>query len=435
VKELEIVKEILKTDHLFLTGGGGVGKSYLTAKLIEEYKKDKKQVVVLGSTGISAVNIGGQTIHSFFAFGICKNTEELLRHDKNRKRQLKELNGILSNTNLLIIDEISMVSATLMEMIRYRLNISGFNGSILFVGDFFQLPPVRKKDEFDGGSLFGDEIYAFESSAWKNYNPKILELTGSKRTNDRLFFDILNRVRKGEIDDEVMLFFENLRQNRAVMLLNPTILFGRNYEADNMNRRRLDEIDDELRVFNAEFNLNEKSLNQNRIESWRKSLNIPLKLELKNGAHILFCVNKWGKFYNGERGIVRGIFDEYLLIEKGTEFIKVEPYEFALYENILDGSEIKSKTLATLKQFPIKLAYAITIHKSQGMSIERLVCDIDNIFENSQFYVAVSRAVSAKNLYIRYSRGDFDSYLKRCVKTDNRVKEFYNNVQTMNVLK
>jgi ATP-dependent exoDNAse (exonuclease V) alpha subunit len=430
VKELEIIRDILKTDHLFLTGSSGTGKSYLTAKLIEEYKKDKKQVVVLGSTGVSAVNIGGQTIHSFFAFGICKNTEELLRYDKNKSR-IKELNGILSNTDLLIIDEISMVSAALMEMIRYRLNNSNFRGSLLFVGDFFQLPPIQKKDEFDGGSLFGDEVYAFESSAWKSYNPKILELAGSKRTNDRLFFNILNRVRKGEIDDEITRFFENLRQNRAVTLSNPTILFGRNYEADKMNKKRLDEINSELRILDAELSLHDKSLSQNRIENWHKTLSVPLKLELKEGAFILFCVNKWGKFYNGERGIVRGIFDEYLLIEKRNELIKVEPYEFALYENVLEDGKVKSKTLAALKQFPVKLAYAITIHKSQGMSIEHLVCDIDNIFENSQFYVAVSRAVSAKNLYIKYSRNDFETYLKRCIRADNKVKEFYNNAKAI----
>jgi ATP-dependent exoDNAse (exonuclease V) alpha subunit len=432
VKELEIAKEILKTDHLFLTGSSGTGKSYLTARLIESYKKDKKQVVALGSTGISAVNINGQTIHSFFAFGICKNTEELLKYDKNKKR-LKELYAVLLNTDLLIIDEISMVSAALMEMIRYRLNASGFRGAILFVGDFFQLPPIRKKDEFGSDSLFGDEVYAFESSAWKSYNPKILELTIPKRTSDKRFFSILNRVRKGEIDETVTQFFESLRQNTSVMLLNPTVLFGRNYEVDMMNKKRLDEIDGELRVLEAEFTLHEKSLSQSRIESWLKSLNVPLKLELKTGAHILFCVNKWGKYYNGERGIIRGIFDEHLLIEKEAQLIKVEPYEFTLYENILKEGEIKSKTLAALKQFPIKLAYAMTIHKSQGMSIENLVCDINSIFENSQFYVAVSRAVSAKNLYIRYSRGDFDLYLKRCVRTDDRVREFYSNIKSITI--
>jgi ATP-dependent exoDNAse (exonuclease V) alpha subunit len=430
VKELEIIKDILKNNHLFLTGSSGAGKSYLTARIIKEYEKDKKQVVILGSTGISAVNIGGQTIHSFFAFGICKNTEELLRYDRNIKR-LKELYGILSNTDLLIIDEISMVSAALMEMIRYRLNASRFNGSILFVGDFFQLPPIRKKDEFDGGSLFGDEVYAFESSAWKSYNPKILELTGSKRTTDGHFFNILNQIRKGEVDDKAVEFFENLRQNRAVMLLNPTVLFGRNYEADRMNKERLDEIDSEPHILKAEFTINEKSVSQNRIENWLKSLNIPLNLELKIGTYILFCVNKWGKYYNGERGVIRGIFDEYLLIEKDGKPIKVEPYEFTLYENALEGGEIKSKTIAVLKQFPLKLAYAITIHKSQGMSIENLVCDIDNIFEKSQFYVAVSRAMSAKNLYIKYSRGDFAAYLKRCVQTDDKVKEFYKNAQSV----
>jgi ATP-dependent exoDNAse (exonuclease V) alpha subunit len=430
VKELEIIKEILKNDHLFLTGSSGTGKSYLTIKIIEHYKQDKKQVVALGSTGISAVNIGGQTIHSFFAFGICKNTEELLRYDKNKKR-LKELYGILSNIDLLIIDEISMVSAALMEMVRYRLDNAKFKGSIMFVGDFFQLPPIRKKDEFNGSSLFGDEIYAFESSAWKSYNPKILELTIPKRTSDKRFFYILNKVRKGEIDKEVTLFFENLRQNRAVTLLETTILFGRNYEVDKMNKEQLGEIESELHILEAEFTLHEKSLSQNRIESWLKSLNVPLKLELKVGAHVLFCVNKWGKYYNGERGIIKGIFDEYLLIEKGHKLIKVEWYEFAMYENVLEVGEIKSKTLAVIKQFPIKLAYAITIHKSQGMSIKNLICDINSIFENSQFYVAVSRAMSAKSLYIRYSQNDFDAYLKRCVRTDDRVKEFYSNAKTI----
>jgi ATP-dependent exoDNAse (exonuclease V) alpha subunit len=429
VKELEIAKEILKNDHLFLTGGGGVGKSYLTAKLIDDYKSQNKRVIILGSTGISAVNIGGQTIHSFFAFGICKNTEELLRYDKYNKQRIKEINAVLSNADLLIIDEISMVSAALMEMIRYRLDNSIFRGSILFVGDFFQLPPIDKNS--NGFSLFGDEVYAFESSAWKNYNPKIVELINSKRTGDKKFFSILNQIRKGELNRQVIDFLENLKQNNAVLKQNPTILFGTNYEADKTNKERLAQIQDELFILDAQETIHEKSLHVNKLEAWRKSLNIPIKLELKRGANVIFCANKWGKYFNGEQGIIRDISENFLIVEKGDRLIKVEPHEFILYENVLEGSQIKSKPLSTLKQFPLKLSYAITIHKSQGMSIENLVCDISNIFERSQFYVAISRAVSAKSLYIRYARDDFETYLEKRVYVDDKVKEFYKNAKVI----
>jgi ATP-dependent exoDNAse (exonuclease V) alpha subunit len=429
VKELEIVKEMLKSDHLFLTGGGGVGKSYLTAKLIDDYKSQSRHVIVLGSTGISAVNIGGQTIHSFFAFGICKNTEELLRYDRYNKQRIKDINNMLSCADLIIIDEISMVSAALMEMIRYRLDNSRFKGSIVFVGDFFQLPPIEKNSA--AFSLFSDEVYAFESSAWKNYNPKVVELVSSKRTGDKKFFSILNQIRKGDLNHQVIDFLEALRQNINVFDLNPTILFGTNYEAEKTNKARLAQLQERLHVLDAQETIHEKNLHANKLETWHKSLNIPLRLELKTGAHVIFCANKWGKYFNGEQGVVRDIGEDCLIIEKNGRLVKVEPHEFVLYENFLEDSQIKSRSLSTLKQFPVKLSYAITIHKSQGMSIENLVCDINNIFERSQFYVAISRAISAKNLCIRYSKDDFGAYLKKCVYVDDKVKEFYQNTKTI----
>ncbi|MDR1460892.1 MAG: AAA family ATPase [Campylobacteraceae bacterium] len=429
MKELEIVKEILKNDHLFLTGGGGVGKSYLTAKLIDDYKSQNRHVVILGSTGISAVNISGQTIHSFFAFGICQNTEELLRYDRYNKQRIKEINAILSNADLLIIDEISMVSAALMEMIRYRLDNSIFKGSILFVGDFFQLPPIDKNA--NSFSLFKDEVYAFESSAWRNYNPKIVELTTSKRTGDKKFFSILNQIRKGELNHQIIGFLKALKQNDSVLRQNPTILFGTNYEADKTNKARLAQIQDELFILNAQKTIHKKSLHVNKIEAWHKSLNISLKLELKRGANVIFCANKWGKYFNGEQGVIRDIDENFLIVEKSNRLVKVEPHEFVLYENVLEDSQIQSKPISTIKQFPLKLSYAMTIHKSQGMSIENLVCDISNIFERSQFYVAISRAMSAKGLYIKYSKDDFETYLEKCVYVDDKVKEFYGNAKVI----
>jgi hypothetical protein len=341
---------------------------------------------------------------------------------------------MLNAADLLIIDEISMVSAKLMEMIRYRIDGSAFRGSILFVGDFFQLPPIERKDKTTGLSLFGSEVYAFESSAWQNWNPKILELTTSKRTSDRHFFGLLDRIRRGEMDDETIEFLKGLRSNDSVLGRDPTILFGRNFEADRTNEQRLREIPAELYELEAEQTINDKSVSNSRIENWHKSLNIPLHLELKVGANVIFCTNKWGKYFNGEQGQVKAIHDEYILVAKAGELIKVEPHEFALYENVMDAGSVQNKPLATLRQFPLKLSYAITIHKSQGMSIEQLVCDINHIFEKSQFYVAISRAKSAANLYLRYNGRDFEAHLRRCVAVDERVKEFYERAKAQRVV-
>lgn len=428
MKIINKIEKILEENHIFLTGGGGVGKSYLTEQIIKKYKEQNRQVIALGSTGISAVNIGGQTIHSFFVFGICQNTEELIIHDRYNKNRIKELNKILQNLDLLIIDEISMVSAFLMEMIRFRLNSAKFSGRILFVGDFFQLPPVNNKNSFS--SLF-DEVYAFESSAWNSFEPVVLELNISKRTEDLEFFSILKEIRRGILDDKILTYLSSLRENTKVYNNNPTILFGTNAEANKMNKEKLNELEGTLYKLLAKETLHDKSLHIKKLESWKNSLNVPFELELKIGANIIFCTNKWGKYYNGEQGVVKDINDEYLLIEKNNSLVKVELHEFVMSENIIDNGSIKNRPILSIFQFPVKLSYAITIHKSQSMSIENLVCDIHNIFETNQFYVAISRAKSAKGLCIKYNRSDFDLHIKRCLAVDEKVRDFYESVKAI----
>ena len=429
MEKLEKVEKILQTNHTFLTGGGGVGKSYLTEQIIKRYKEQNRQVVTLGSTGISAVNIGGQTIHSFFIFGICQNTEELIHQDKYNKNRIKELNKILHNVDLVVIDEISMVSSFLMEMIRYRLNSAGFSGRLLFVGDFFQLPPVNNKNSFN--SLF-DEVYAFESSAWGSFSPIILELSVSKRTDDVEFFSILKDIREGKLATNILEYLSSLRKNLDVYNDNPTILFGRNAEADRMNKIKLSQIEGQQFILKAKINY-DKSLNEKKLDSWKKSLSVPLELEIKIGANIIFCTNKWGKYYNGEQGVVKDITDEYLLVEKYDMLVKVEPHEFTLNESIIDDGVIKNRVIASILQYPVKLSYAITIHKSQSMSIQNLVCNIDNIFETNQFYVAISRAKSAKGLCLEYNGQNFYSHIEKCLMVDNKVKNFYKNAIIKNI--
>lgn len=414
--------EILQTRHVLLTGGAGVGKSYLVGEVVTSLRKIGKQVVILGSTGVSAVNVNGQTVHSFFAFGICAHLDELMRHDRYAKARLAEIKKVLARCDLLVIDEISMVSADLLDMIYYRLRNNGFEGSVLFVGDFFQLPPVSKGKE---GSLLGGLEYAFESSAWSAFNPKVVELTKTKRTQDERFFEHLRLLRKGTLTPETLSYLEALRGNVSVWEAEPTVLFGRNKEAELLNIQKLAQIKSEPILLKAKEKVHEKSLHVNKIEGWKNALPVPADLTLKVGAKVLFCTNKWGKYYNGERGIVHAIDEKEVVVEKGGDLVRVERQEYTLHENVLLNGEVQEKPLVSLEQFPLKLAYAITIHKSQGMSIDALVCNINNIFEKSQFYVAISRSRYPEGLLIDYQYARFAEHVKRCVQVSPKVGEFY----------
>lgn len=416
------VLEALKHSNVFLTGGAGVGKSYITNEVISDYRKRGKQVVSLGSTGVSAVNIGGFTVHSFFVFGIASNFEELAQGDKRAKKRLTDLKKVLKATDLIIIDEISMVSTDLLDMIAYRLNNYGYLGKVMFVGDFFQLPPVQKQR--GGNHLFGDRLYAFESSAWEAFDLMVIELTEMKRTTDAEFTHILSKVRKGVCDEEVVRYMTRL-WNTEGMEKDPTYLYGRNLEVEQTNRAKLNELDTEETILFANIEMFGK-VHEKKLAGWKAMLPISEQLTLKEGVPILFTVNKWGKFVNGERGILRKIEEDHLIVEKEDEYVRVERHDFDLLDMVVkDDGAVETMSLATLSQFPLKLAYAVTIHKSQGMSIDNLVCNVDNIFAPSQFYVAISRAINPKNLKLDFNKGDLTQYLHRVIHVDERVVEYY----------
>jgi ATP-dependent exoDNAse (exonuclease V) alpha subunit len=425
VNNTNLVLNELKNSNVFLTGGAGVGKSYIINKIINYYKNEiEKEVIALGSTGISAVNIGGFTIHSFFVFGISNNFDELQIHDKKNKSRINELKKILQSTDLIIIDEISMVSADIMDMVSYRFDSLGFRGKLLLVGDFFQLPPIQRANQ-KKANLFSNRLYAFESDSWKDFNLKVIELTQMKRTKDKKFTYILNKMRIGECDREVIDYMLMLTQNQ-IKDKNPTYLFGRNFEVNNMNRIKLEAINKMEYLFVALIKKHKKGVSQKKIDSWKRSLPIDDELRIKEGVPILFTVNKWGQYVNGERGIVHRIEEDYIIVEKDEEYIRVMRHDFELIDIKVNSSgKVEDKVLVTLSQFPIKLAYAITIHKSQGMSIDNLVCNADYIFAPSQFYVSISRAVNPKNLRLEFHRGDILNYLYKIINVDKRVKEYY----------
>ena len=427
---LNKILQELQNNHVFLTGSAGTGKSFLTNRVIDEYKLQSKEVISLGSTGISAVNIGGMTIHSFFVFGISSSLEELVYNDKRNKKRLNELKKILQSIDLIVIDEISMVSADLLDMIRYRIDSMEFKGKILFVGDFFQLPPVSKRA--NTSNLFSNRLYAFESESWSYFAPKTIELTDIKRTKDKEFAKILSQIRFGICNSEVMEYLYTLYHNQDIYKNEPTYLFGRNIEVDMINQSSIEELNGKEYCFYTDVE-NSANIDKKRLNNWVELLPISRELTLKAGVPVLFTVNKWGRFMNGERGVVKVVEDDFVVVEKSGEYIRVEKHEFEMQTiKAEDDGKIIHTTLATAKQFPLKPAYAVTIHKSQGMSIDRLVCNVDYIFAPSQFYVAISRAVTPKNLKIDYNRGNFESYIKRVIRVDNRVKEFYQKMQDEN---
>lgn len=430
------LEKILTYDNVFLSGGAGVGKSFLTNELIRSYKSKNKIVVPLGSSALSAFNIGGVTLHSFFCLGYCQDMNTLSVFDRNQKQRekLAKLKEILKKIDLIIIDEISMVSADIFEMIGFRLRNSQFEGKILVVGDFFQLPPVIKEKK---ENLFLNSTYAFSSFFWKDLNFKNIKLSQSKRTHNLEFYRNLSLIRQGFLDDKILNFFENLCINANDLPKlddDYTLLCGINKKVNIINQTRLNKLETELVCFKAQIRKERKDIEDQRIETWIKSLNILDELHLKIGARVIFCVNNWEKgYYNGEQGVVESInYEEdkaYIGIMKNSGVkIMLEPYVFFMEELEQNNNEMFIDVLASVSQYPIKLAYAITIHKSQGMSIDKLVCDIDHIFENGQLYVALSRAINPSTLKIYFAkRINFKSYFISILKFDMSVREFYQN--------
>ena len=362
-----ILKTLQARKNVFLTGGAGTGKSYTTKCIIENFYKSGKNVVALGSTGISAVNIGGITLHSFFRFGRINDINELAKHDKTQRNELKELYKVLSKLDLIIIDEISMVRSSTFEMVAYRLRMGGFKGALLVVGDFYQLEPVVSRDEKGQNSLFSG-FYAWQSMAWCDMSFVNFMLIKPKRTSDLDFFSILERIRVGVCDDEVMGFLASrVEQNPPANALR---LFGTNAKVDALNEERLNMLKTPLFHVEAAIKASQ-SVSETELKSWLAGINIAKVLELKVGAEVIICANKRGSYYNGERAEVLELKEDGIIVRKhNDELCSIEPVCLELNAYADEGGNVAKQVLASFVQYPLRLAYAITIHKSQGMSLD-----------------------------------------------------------------
>ncbi|WP_232088123.1 hypothetical protein [Campylobacter corcagiensis] len=265
-----------------------------------------------------------------------------------------------------------------------------------------------------------------------------VEFITSKRTQDLEFYEILSSLRVGDINPKVSSYLGKFLSRNLILDSSKTVLFGRNIDADELNKAMLNRLDLPLEKFIAGYDIHDENLRSERFIKWVENLNVPANFEFKVGAKVIFTANRYKSafnsvsFYNGEQGIIDSVVkDGYQIlaikIEKNSgELVEITPNSYDLGEFRLKDDEPSYEILASFYQFPLRLAYGITIHKSQGMSIDNLTCNLNNIFAEGQLYVALSRAINPKNLSIIYSRSaSFDSYLNKVVKVSNDVKEFY----------
>jgi hypothetical protein len=412
------------SEHLFLTGKAGTGK---TTFLRHIRKHTHKKTIVAAPTGVAAVNAGGTTLHSLFQLPLepyipgasSSYNKNLFRFSKQKLDMLKQL-------ELLIIDEVSMLRADTLDAIdnflrHIRRNQQPLGGvQVLYIGDMFQLPPVAQKDEWDLLKEYYPSTFFFHAKVIEKTNPVYIELKKVYRQKDHLFVDLLNRIRNNNTTPED---FQTLNE-RYNPSFNPPegenyiILTTHNYKADNINNRKLAELSGQESLFTGET--------QGDFPDY--SLPTDKQLRLKKGAQVMFLRNDTEeprRYYNGKTGRVNRIDADQIYIqipETNTEIlIKRETWENKRYYLDKESGEIKEELLGSFSQYPIRLAWAITIHKSQGLTFEKAIIDTGNSFAAGQTYVALSRCVSLDGIVL------FSKIHPNSILTDNYAIEFSRN--------
>ncbi len=377
---------ILKTGaNVFLTGEPGSGKTHTVNRYVEYLREHGIEPAVTASTGIAATHIGGMTIHSWSGIGIRKTLSE---EDLDALCQVERLVSRVSRVSVLIIDEISMLDARTLSAVdaacrALRRREEPFGGiQVLFVGDFFQLPPVARDGE-------APSEFAYLSPAWKEANPIISYLSEQHRHEDQNFLAFLSAVRCGAVtrENHSSLLARKIEVKETESM---TRLYSHNVDVDRVNHAKLLALQGE----NHTFEMQSRG-SGTLVAQLKRGCLSPEILSLKIGAQVMFTKNSFeGAFVNGTLGEVVGFAAEgapIIRTKKGRQ-IEVVPMEWV----VTDGT----RTLAKIIQLPLRLAWAITVHKSQGMTLDVAVIDLREAFEYGQGYVALSRVRAFSGIFL-----------------------------------
>ncbi len=392
---------ILQTGaNVFLTGEPGSGKTHTINAYIEWLRARGIEPAVTASTGIAATHVGGMTIHAWSGIGVKK---DLTTYDIDEIMSRERLVRRAQASHVLIIDEVSMIDARTLSMAERAIRAlkrseKPWGGmQVVFVGDFYQLPPVSKREDreatidFDGGGAAAVQysLFAFTSHAWKDANPIVCYLSEQHRQSDAELLSLLDAIRKGTVDDEHHELLSSRASDGKALPESVARLYTHNANVDRENDQRLEHISGKARMYHM---LSKGA--PHLVEALKRGCLSPETLTLKVGARVMFTKNSMeGAFANGTLGEVAGFGVSGPIIRTNAgKTLEVEPAEWS----ISDGG----KVLARINQIPLRLAWAITVHKSQGMTLDAAAVDLSSAFEYGQGYVALSRVRTLSSLHL-----------------------------------
>lgn len=404
MKQDRALEIMLSGANVMLTGQAGAGKSYTINKFVEAAKRKRKKVVVTATTGLAATQIGGSTIHSWSGIGLDNKLHEdyIYTISETRKKAMRK-------TDVLIIDEISMMHDYNLDMIDQAMRIvrendEPFGGlQVILVGDFFQLPPVQQ-----GGA--GN--FVTESEVWGRMDMKVCYLEESYRTEDPRLQDVLNAMRDGTLNQK------HVDVMRSRIGVNPvgkiTRLYTTNLDVERINNSKLNALEGEMRYFLR----TSTGRSYGDLIKLQKNVLAPEVLRLKTNAMVMAVKNDVElRYANGSIGVIDGwTKDGFPVVDfGGRHSVTVYPEQWEYRK--------QDKVTATITQIPLRLAYAITVHKSQGMTLDAAEMDLANTFVAGMGYVALSRVKNLDNLYLKgLSRNAF-AVSAKAREIDTKLRE------------
>ncbi|MBU2540042.1 AAA family ATPase [Patescibacteria group bacterium] len=391
--------------NVFLTGPPGSGKTFLLNKYIDYLKENDKSVAVTASTGIAATHMNGTTLHSWSGLGI---KETLTKKDIQKLMKKSYLKKHYKNTKILIIDEISMLTAAQFDAVdracqQFKVSFMPFGGmQVICSGDLFQLPPISKS---------GEVKFVVESKAWKNMDMKVCYLEEQHRHKDKNLFDLLNHIRNNSVEESKKILMGRPQQDNFLEI--PTKLYTHNIDVDTVNSIELEKITGEEFIYHMTA-----TGKRDVINALKKSCLAPERLVLKKGARVMFLKNNFEVGYvNGTQGKVIDFDTEGLPI---VETIYGRKITAKLAGWTVDE---EGKIIARINQLPLRLAWAITVHKSQGMNLDAAEIDLSKCFVEGMGYVALSRLRSLAGLKL-VAINDMAFYVnEKAFNVDKQLRE------------
>ena len=391
-KALELVRS---GANVFLTGKAGTGKSYLTDCIIEELKSAGKKMMICAPTGIAALNINGVTLHSAFrAKGSIQEPGDFFcPQEKNKQKK------VIDEAEVIIIDEISMCRTDLFEYVTNSCLMSKKEKQYILVGDFFQLPPILMKEETKAYmQLYKKKIFAFQSEMWRELNFITIELQEVVRQKDPKLIEALDHIREGKPDFAVFEKVRNLKEDKQAIRLCTT-----NSKVKQINDSNLKKLEQKY---------SKKKSAQSDIRTYLAVVSgafeappTEKELTLIKDARVMILANKKGAYVNGSLGYIKELGDDEIVVKLDSgDSVSIEKYSWEKYEyNVVekDGKKkLEQVVVASFQQFPLKLAWAITVHKSQGQTFDKVIIYAENFFSPGQMYVALSRCRTLKGMNI-----------------------------------